>query len=113
MNNEINLLKNNDNRDIEDIEWVREFYLFLQGELPDSIRLSNRHKPKLSAKKAFAVIWYLQEHFSILPDSIEVCWNCGYLFDSDAEGLYWETKGRHYCCGCSHLVPENYDRGKR
>lgn len=113
MENEINLLKNNDNRNIDDIAWVEEFYLFLQGELPDSISLGSRCKPKLTAKKAFAIIWYLQEHFPILPDTIEVCWNCGALFDSNNEGLYWETKGRHYCSGCSDLVPENYDRGKK
>ena len=113
MENEIKLLKNNSGRIAPDLEWVEEFYKFLQGEIPSGMRFGRGHKPKMSAKKAFSIIWYLQEHLPVFPDTIEVCWNCGYLFDADEEGLYWETKGRHYCCGCWHLVPENYDRGKR
>ncbi len=111
--NEINLLKNNDNRTDSDLEWVDEFYRFLQGEIPDRILLSRGHKPKLSPKKAFAIIWYLQEHFPVIPDNINRCDNCGGLFDGNLEGLYWETKGKHYCGGCNHLVPANYDRGKK
>ena len=102
MTNEIFLLKNDDNRDIGDVERVEEFCSFLQGKLI-----------KLSAKKAFEVIYHLQEHFPVIPDHIEMCWNCKRLYDSNEEGLYWETKGRHYCAGCSQLVPENYDKGRR
>ncbi len=49
----------------------------------------------------------------VLPDNIEKCDNCKELFDSNSEGIYWETKGKHYCGGCCDLVPYNYDRGKR
>lgn len=113
MESEINLLKNNDNRSLSDLEKVDEFYRFLMGELPGSIHLPKVHKPKLTSKKAFAIIWYLQEHFSILPDSIEKCDNCESLYDSCSGGIYWETKGKFYCGGCDHLVPVNYDRGKK
>lgn len=112
MNNEIKLLKNNNNRSDTDLEWVYEFYQFLQGEIPDGIHLGRGHAVKLSPKKAMAIIWYLQEHFSILPDHIERCYICDGLFDSYSEGIYWETKGRHYCGACDHLVPNNYDKGK-
>jgi hypothetical protein len=111
--NKINLLKNNDKRTDSDLEWVDEFYRFLQGEIPDGISLSRGYKPKLSPKKAFAIIWYLQEQFPVIPDNINRCDNCGDLFDGNSEGLYWETKGKHYCGGCNHLVPANYDRGKK
>ena len=96
-----------------DIELIDEFYSFLQGICPDSITLKRGDQPKLTSKKAFTIIWYLQEHFPLLPDNIEQCWNCDSLFDTDRGGLYWESKGRHYCDGCEHLVPENYDNCKR
>lgn len=110
---EIKLLKNNDKRDWEDAEWIDEFYAFLQGVIPDGIKSGHRNKLKLSKKKAFLIIWYLQEHFPILPDHIEVCWYCDSMFSVYQEGLYWETKNRHCCGSCIHLVPEYYDRGKR
>jgi len=113
MENEIKLLKNNDNRTDSDVEWIEEFYSFLLGDVPEGIHLGHGHRPKLSRKKALTIIWYLQEHFPILPDHIEECWYCGSIFDVYCEGLYWETKGRHYCGSCTHLVPQNYDRGKR
>lgn len=113
MSKEIKLLNNNSERDWTDLEWIEEFYNFLQGNIPSSIHLGHGHKSKLSEKKAFSIIWYLQEHFPLLPDSIERCSNCGGLFDTYTGGLYWETKGKHFCDGCEHLVPENYDRGKR
>ena len=34
MENEIKLLKNNDKRADSDLEWIQEFYMFLQGEVP-------------------------------------------------------------------------------
>lgn len=110
---EIKLLKNNDERDWPDIEWVKEFYHFLQGDLPDSIGTSRGHGVKLNHKKAWTIVWYLQEHFPILPDQIEKCDVCNCLFDTHSEGIYWETKQKHFCGGCDHLVPINYDRGKR
>lgn len=96
-----------------DLDWMKELNKFLQGECSDNIQLRRGHKPKLSVKKAFAIIWYLQEHMRILPDNIEKCDNCNDLFDHNSEGIYWESKGKNFCGGCDHLVPENYDRGKR
>ncbi len=113
MSNEIALLKNNDKREWDDLEWVEEFYSFLQGEMPDKIQIARGHAPKMSAKKAMTIIWYLQEHFPILPSTIEKCSNCDGLFNTNSSGLYWESKHKHFCDGCSYLVPENYDRGKR
>lgn len=100
MKNKITLLKNNDKRADTDLEWVNEFYEFLQGNVPEKITLARGHKPKLSKKKAFAIIWYLQEHFSILPDQIEQCDVCGDLYDSWSSGHYSEKQGKHYCGSC-------------
>ena len=113
MYDEIKLLKNNSKREDSDLEWIEEFYEFLQGECPESIHFVRGHQPKLSQKKAFSIIYYLQEHFPVFPDHIERCDNCGGLFDTNCSGLYWETKGQHFCDGCEQLVPEHYDRGKR
>lgn len=92
---EIHLLKNNDDRDWEDIEWINEFYQFLQGELPEGI--SVRPKIKLSKKQAFSIIWFLQEKFPLLPDHIEQCSECGELYDSHSQGHHSELTGKFYC----------------
>ena len=113
MENEIKLLKNNDNKDWSDQQWIEEFYKFLQGDIPDGITTHKGHQPKLSPKKAMTIIWYLQEHFPLLPDHIEKCSNCNDLYDSWSEGIYWESKGKFFCGNCEELVPQNYDRGKR
>ena len=113
MENEIKLLKNNDDRTDSDLEWIQEFYEFLQGNVPKKMSLGGGQKLILSQKKAFCIIWYLQEHFSIFPDTIERCDNCGGLYDSACEGRHWETKGKFYCGGCDHLVPANADRGRK
>ena len=113
LDNKIHLLKNNDNRDWSDVEWIQEFYDFLQGVEPDGICFARGKVPKLSPKKAFSIIWYLQEHFPIFPDHIEPCSNCGCIYDTYSEGLYWETKNKFFCGNCEYLVPEHYDRGKR
>jgi hypothetical protein len=103
---EIKLIKNNQNRDWEDIEWVREFYEFLQGNVPEGIQLGKGGGPRLSKKKAFSVIWYLQEHFPLLPDQIEQCSVCGDLYNSYSEGYYSDVNEKGYCSGCDHLAPK-------
>ena len=114
MDNEIKLLKDNDHRTDTDLEKIQEFYRFLTGEeIPKCMSFQRGHAPKMSEKKAFSIIWYLQEHLSILPDTIERCSVCGELFDSYSEGIYWQTKGKHYCDVCSDIVPYNYDRGRK
>lgn len=90
-----------DNKDKIVLEQTIQIYKYLQKDL------------KFSPKKAFSVIYYPQEHVGVLNDHVEQCYNCKELFDSNNEGLYWESKFRHYCNACMYLVPENYDRGKR
>ncbi len=94
------------------LEQAIELYEYLKGESsPGQFRLSKAGRPKLTPRKAFQIIYILQEHFRIIPDTYEQCWSCKELFD--CSGLYWESKATHYCNSCSYQVPENYDRGKR
>ena len=95
----INLIRNNDNKDWSDLEWIAEFYEFMQGNIPDGIGLGDTVM-NLTKDQAFTIIWYLQEHFSILPDNIEKCNDCGELYDADSSGEYFEIESKHYCSGC-------------
>ncbi len=51
MEKELKLFKNNEKKDWSDLEWINEFYDFLQGEIPEGISLRRGRKPKLSPKK--------------------------------------------------------------
>ena len=96
--NEIKLQKNNSNRDWSDLEWIQEFHSFLQGDIPEGISLGDEYKVKLTPEQSSTVIWYLQEHFPILPDSIEMCEAC----EDESEATYcdncmsdmWKSEGR-------------------
>lgn len=100
MKNEIVLLKNNDKKELTDLEWIEEFYEFMQGEVPEGITLGKGSKINISKKKAFTIIWYLQEHMPVLPDRIDQCDKCGDLYDSYSSGYYSEKQGKHFCSYC-------------
>lgn len=99
--NEINLLRNNDNRTDSDIEKIREFYSFLTGNvMPEKISMGRGEAPKMSGKKAFAIIWYLQEHLPVFPDHFERCYNCGEIYDTYYDGSCVEEVGKTLCGSC-------------
>jgi len=63
---------------------IDEFYKFLKGEeLPEGMQCK---MPNLTPERAFAVIWFLQEHLHVLPSNIEQCDGCKELFDTDSSG---------------------------
>lgn len=108
-NKDIKLFKNNDKRDWTDEEWIEEFYQFLQGEIPDGIRIDDKESQlKLSPQQAYTVLWYLREHFPLLPDFFAQCDNCKSIYNSDNSGYYSEKGneiGHSFCGGCDHLAP--------
>ena len=106
--NEIKLQKNNSNRDWSDLEWIQEFHSFLQGDIPEGISLGDEYKVKLTPEQSSTVIWYLQEHFPILPDSIEMCDVCKRLYDSYSEGSYYEIEGKNFCGACEDESEATY-----
>lgn len=106
MKNEIKLTKNNDKRELSDLERVTEFYDFLQGRNPDGILCKGM---KLSKNKAFTIIWFLQEHLSVFPDSIEKCSECGDLYDSYSCGFHSEITEKFYCNVCCPPFIDEYE----
>ena len=68
---------------------------------------------KLSAKKSFNIIYFLQETISrldnadlIFSDTIEKCTKCKELFDTNSEGLIDSESGyaKFYCGYCDNLI---------
>jgi len=110
LNDKIKFLKNIDSCEKKTtVELLQDFLNFLQGKNDSGIVSPRGHNPKMSHKKAFTIIYYLQEVLPVFPDSIEMCSNCNDLYDSDSEGIFWESKGKNFCGGCDYLVPLNYD----
>lgn len=80
---------------------AKELYSVLQGGVPpDGWQLGSR--PRLSARAALSVIWFLQERYRIIPDNFEQCCKCRDLFDSHAEGGHGDGRNsqRWYCGVC-------------
>ena len=71
-------------------EQMQEFFDFLQGKTEDEVRGS----PKLTKKKAFSVIYYLQEKLHVLPDNFEMCFECKSLFDTHQGGITVDSDGK-------------------
>lgn len=107
MDNEIILLKNNDNRTDSDLEKVQEFYKFLQGEVPNGIVVNETTTLNLTPETAFTIIWYLQEHLSVFPDNIEKCSICGELYDSYSEGYHSEKRDLFMCSSCDDGIDDD------
>ncbi len=83
-----------------DFEQTEKLFDFLRGgDPPDGITLKHRPR-KMTPDQAFALIYVLQEAFHVIPDTIEICSYCGYLFDSECEGHTPDT-GKYFCDSCS------------
>ena len=97
-----------------DIDKVRELYDFLKnGDIPEGVIVSPR--PKLSAKQAWNVIWFLQKLTECLPSNFEKCDVCDGLYDRDSEGFLlddqYKLKGKtlpkkYWGFYCSNCVPD-------
>jgi len=109
MKNKIKLLKSSGSDKKTDFELVNEFFKVLQGKVPKAMHLTEKGIPKLSKLQSFYVIYYLQEHLCVFPDTIEQCSECGDLFDTYCSGYTSPIDGRNYCDGCEHLAPDEED----
>lgn len=96
-------------------EETKELYNFLRGEgevcedykSPKRVNIvlnnekfstEKAHLPKMTDEQAFFVIYILQEAYGFIPDTYEVCSNCGELYDADEEGKVHEEE--NYCDLC-------------
>lgn len=95
-----------DEKSKRDIDWLREFYGFLQGDVSEGMHISE--EIKLSPRQAFSIIYYLRERLRVFPDNIERCSVCNDLYDSDCEGEYSELEEKHYCGGCEYSSEATY-----
>ena len=86
--------------DKSSFELIRDFFYFLQGKCPETISCNNI--PNLHNEQASSVIYYLQEHLPVLPDTIEKCDKCGKLFDLFHSGIHCEICG-NLCEDCENL----------
>ena len=87
----------------DDLKMTEELFAFLQGDIPDTIRIIKEEVPKLSADQAWTVIWYLGNLYWQVTDYIERCDVCGSLYDSNKEGdcLDCGKPPYHFCDGCT------------
>jgi hypothetical protein len=85
------------------IEQARELMKFLMGGAPPEGFTVGKRPRKMTSDQAFSVIYLLQERYHVIPDSFEVCSNCGWLFDDYCGGHIPENGGKYFCDNCSHL----------
>lgn len=83
------------------LELLSEFSMFLQGVCPDSMNV--KEMPNLTKDQAFSVIYYLQEHLPVFPDTIEKCDRCGELFDLFHSGTHCDICG-NLCENCDNCT---------
>jgi len=81
----------------KEMKRINTLYEYLQGNLPNGVTC---YAPKLSKKKAFSVIWFLQEVINCLPQKFECCSICGDIYDSESEGHHSDLTGKSYCGNC-------------
>ena len=88
------------NPSMDDLGLVYDFYNFLQGKnLEVGIE-----SPEITAEQAFRVIYYLQEHLPVIPDTIEQCSKCDELYDSHISGDVCDGCEKHFCNQCDVLI---------
>ncbi len=85
----------------KDLERTRELYDFLQGKMPDGIRMARSHQPKLTPDQAWSVVWYLGNQYWQVTDRVEKC-DCGDLYHTWQEGdcLDYGKFPYHFCDSC-------------
>lgn len=86
-------------KECDAVDWITEFANFLQGETIEGMK-EYKFLPEMTPRQAFGIIHYLQEHFPILPDNIEMCSECNSYYDSHSEGYYDDNEGVTYCDVC-------------
>jgi len=71
-----------------DLEHAEQLFRFLQGDLPQDMRMESKLIPKLSEDVAYSVLYYLSGWHKDwrVPDNIRRCDVCGALYDEEEGG---------------------------
>lgn len=94
-----------------ELEQCEKLFAFLQGRMPDGVRVDEIRIPRLTPAQAWTVIWYLGELHWQVPDHIERCDICGDLFDSEGDGSCLDGGGYPYhFCGSCESGDEYYEK---
>lgn len=93
-------------KDKSSLTLLNDFFMFLQGKCPDTMNV--KEMPNLTKQQAFSVIYYLQEHLPVFPDTIEKCDRCGELFDLFYSGTHCDICG-DLCEGCDDCTCSEQD----
>lgn len=90
-------------------EHVQDFHDHLMGQNPhEGMVIKNGNRPKMSAEKAFHIIWYLQEQLRIIPDNFEMCNSCKNIYDTHREGHHCEECEKFFCDSCLRYCKHYY-----
>lgn len=86
------------------LDRTQEIFDFLQGKVPESVRIPKADRPTLTPEQAWTVIWFLGNAYYEVPDFIERCEICGDLFDSNKGGscLDFGKPPYHFCGDCDN-----------
>jgi hypothetical protein len=86
---------------MSNLDRTQELYDLLQGTVPDGYKIPDADVPRLTADQAWTVVCYLGNQYWQVPDHIERCGICGWLYDSNAEGESFDGVPPHNVCdGC-------------
>ena len=97
----------------KDLEKTQELYEFLQGKIPENIRLAKKSRPKMTPDQAWSVVWYLGNQYWQVTDRVERCCVCGDLYHTWQGGdcLDYGKAPYHFCDEC--LDSPEYARKKK
>lgn len=86
MERQTTLIKEHETEGMGDMQIIQKLYDFLTSK-----------RINIGKKKAFSVVYFLQEHVPVFPDNIEQCSVCGTIYDANSEGHHSVLTKKYYC----------------
>lgn len=86
------------------VELCEQLYLLLQGVVPKGYHIKPAELPKLSPKKAWTVVWWVQNQHREFPDIVERCDVCQAFYNTECSGTFVDVDSgpRHFCDDCQY-----------
>lgn len=93
------------------LEQTQELFDYLIGEyIPEQYLFV---PPKLDIEKAWDVIYLMQEHFKIIPDTYEKCYYCNEIFNTENSGHYCDCADCEQIKSCEEYHRQSYEDIKK